>query len=649
MTRLRHISSFFSNLFRQEQLDRDLDGDVDGYVEMLVEEKVAAGQSRDEARRQALIEAGGVTQVKELTRDARAGAFLVSFLQDLHYGARMLRKKRAFTTFALLSLAVGIGVNTAIFSVLHAVLLEPLPYKEPQQLAIVWSAFRNAGLSRAPASGPELDELRKRSRLFESFGGIWVGSSALIGEGEPEQIKLGQVTANFFSVLGVKAALGRTFLPDEEGNSTPVIVLSDRLWRGRYAADANIVGKSIRTAGATFTVAGVMPRDFELIFPADASVPTDIQAWIPFPFPIEKNPRDLGFIRVISRLQPHVHITQAQSELDAIARDLRAQFHEFSDQQLGLQAVGMHADAVKEVRAPLLALSTAVMLVLLIACANVANLLLALTNERAREMTMRCALGASRSRIVRQLLTESLVLAVLGAAVGLGFAALILQIIPRLWPNVVPRLHAASLNTPTLLFTMSVCVIAGMMFGLAPAVGASRVRLLESLKEAGKAIVPGRQRLRRLFVLSEVTLAFVLLTGAGLMLRTFLRLLRVDPGFRPQNVLTLAVTLPRTRYPDDGKRVEFLRRLEQDLSALPGVQAVGSISHLPFDDFPNWYSYYFPEGTPKDRQNTEMADHRSVSPTVFSTLDVPLLAGRFFTETDDAKHPRVVIVDDLLA
>src|SRR5207248_4647765 len=251
MVWLRQISSFFSNLLRQKHLDRELDGDVDGYLEMLIEEKLNAGLTPGEARRQAMIEMGGATQVKELTRDARAGSFLLSFLQDLQYALRMLRKKRSFTIFALLSLAVGIGVNTAIFSVLHAVLLEPLPYEEPQQLAIVWSVFPGAGLSRAPASGPELDELRKRSRLFESFGGIWVGSGALIGDGEPEQVKLGQVTANFFSVLAVKAALGRTFLPDEEGDSTPVIVLSDGLWRRRYAADPDIGCKQMRTAGAT--------------------------------------------------------------------------------------------------------------------------------------------------------------------------------------------------------------------------------------------------------------------------------------------------------------------------------------------------------------------------------------------------------------
>jgi predicted permease len=646
---LHRISSFFSNLFRQKRLDSELDGDVDGYLGMLIEEKIGGGLNATEAHRQAMLEMGGVTQVKELTRDARAGSLLVSFLQDLRYALRLLRKKRSFTIFAVLSLCVGIGVNTAIFSVLHAVLLEPLPYEAPQQLAIVWSVFPGEGLSRSPASGPELDELRKRSKLFREFGGIWVGSGALIGEGEPEQIKLGQVTGNFFSVLGAKPSLGRTFFPDEEGGRAPVVILSDGLWRRRYGADPHIVGRSIRTAGPTLTVVGVMPRNFELIFPTEANVPSDIQAWIPFPFPIEKSPRDLGFIRVIGRLRPNVSISQARSELEGIARDLRAQFHEYSDQQLGLRVVAMQADAVKEVRAPLMALFAGVMLVLLIACANVANLLLALSSDRTREITMRCALGATRLRIIRQLLTESITLGALGGAAGIARAALLLKLLPLLWPDVVPRLQGATLNGPTLLFTLALSVLTGVIFGLTPALGASKVRLIESLKEVGKNFAPGRQRLRRLLVLAEVSVAFVLLTGAGLMLRTLTHLLRVDPGFRSQGVITFAISLPGNRYPDDVKRIEFLRRLEKDLCGLPGVEAAGSISHLPFDDFPNWYSYYFPEGTPKEQQNTVMADHRSVSPSVFRTLQVPLIAGRLFTETDDAHHPRVVIVDDLLA
>ncbi|HEY6248541.1 MAG TPA: ABC transporter permease, partial [Candidatus Angelobacter sp.] len=274
------FASFFSNLFRQSRLDRELDSDVDGYLELLIEEKLQAGLSPTEARRQALLEMEGPTQIKELTREARAGSLLISFLQDVRYALRMLRKKRSFTVFALLSLAVGIGVNTAIFSVVNVVLLEPLPYEHARRLAIVWTLFPDAAVTRAPASGPELEELRKRSRLFEDFAGVWVGNGALVDGGEPEQVKTGQVTANFFDVLGAHAARGRTFLPEEEGGRGPrVIILSDGLWRRRYGADPQIVGKTVRAAAGSLLVVGVMPPDFELIFPNEAGIPREIQAW----------------------------------------------------------------------------------------------------------------------------------------------------------------------------------------------------------------------------------------------------------------------------------------------------------------------------------------------------------------------------------
>lgn len=583
------------------------------------------------------------------SRQMRIRSLLVSLLQDIRYSFRLLVKKPSFAITALLSLAVAVGFNTAIFSVVNVVLFEPLPYEHSQNLGIIWTTFPSANVYRAPAAGPELDELQKRSRLLEGIAGVWTSNLAFVGEGEPEQVKLAQVTANFFSVLGAHPGLGRDFLPEEEGRNSGVVILSDGLWRRRYGADPSIVGKAIRTGRGPLTVIGVMPRDFELLFPPDAAIPPDVQAWMPFNSPLGTRSRDLGFLRIIARLRSGVTFQRAQSELDGIAHDLRAQFPEFGSQQMGIQLIQLHADLVKDVRAPLVALFIGVVLVLLIACANVANLLMTLATERSREMTMRAALGATRVRMVRQLLTESVLLALLGGSAGLGLAALLIKILPLLWPDAVPRLAAIGFNIPTLLFTVGICFLTGIIFGLVPAFGASKVNLVNSLKDAGKNFVSGRGSVRRLLVLIEVTFAFVLLTGAGLMLRTFVQLIRVDPGFRPDRVLAFTVSLPGNRYRGDVKVTTFFDQLEKQLAQIPGVQSAAATSHVPLDEFSNWWSYYYPEGAAADQQQTQMADHRCVSPGLFRTLQVPLLAGRYFNESDDMSHPRVLIVDDLLA
>jgi len=576
--------------------------------------------------------------------------FLQTLPEDLRYALRIFRKNRSFTVVALLSLAIAIGANTAIFSVIHAVLLRPLPYDDPQQLTMIWTSYPLAKISRAPASGPQLDEMRKRSRLFKGIAGIWVSNLPLVGEGEPEVVKQAQVTADFFSVLGVHAAVGRTFLPEEEGASrNPVAVISDGLWRRRYGSDPGIMGKTIRTARGQFTVVGVLPHGFELLFPADAAVPTEIQVWSPFSSPLGQRRRDVGFLRMIGRLNPGVTVSQGQAELDSITRDLRSQFPEFASDQIAVQVIPLQADAMKEVRSPLLALFVGVSLVVLIACANITHLLLAFANERVREITMRAALGATRSRILRQLLTENLLLAMMGGLAGLGLAAMLLKTLPLLSPGAVPRLSEVTINIPTLLFAAGLCLVTGVIFGLAPALEASKVDMVSSLKSVGKNLMPSRRRLRRLLVLAEVTFAFILLNGAGLMLRTFVHLLRVDPGFEPNGVLTFTISLPGSRYSDDGKVTGFFRQLEKDLSVLPGVQAAGSTSHVPLDEFSNWYNYYYPEGASEDQQKTQMADLRCISASYFQTMKIPLLSGRYFNETDDVAHPRVVVVDDLLA
>jgi predicted permease len=646
---LRQTLSRFRAFFHKRPLDKELDAEVAAHLELAIEENLRCGLSPLEARRQALIRFGGVDLAREQHREARGLPALDGLLQDLRYALRQLRKNPGFACTAVFTLALGIGANTAIFSVVNAVLLQPLPYPHSDRLAIVWSVLGKE--HRAPASGPELIYLQQRSRLFEEFAGIWVTSTALTGEGEPEQVKLGLVTYNFLSLLSPSPALGRFFLPEEQGGGRgPVVILSDGLWRRRFSADPQIVGRSLRFGGGPVTVVGVMPANFKIVFPEGGGVPADVQAYIPFSNDLASNPRDLGFIRVVGRLRQGVTVLQAQAEADSIATHLRSEFTEFSEQGLGIEVFPLHGDSVRNIRPALFALFGGVGLFLLIACANVANLLLSRASQRRQEITLRVALGASRSRIIRQLLTESILIASLGGLAAMVVGSWALNLLMALWPGPLSRLGAVEINRTVLLFTSALSLVTGIAFGLAPAVRAAKLDLVEALKEGGRNTVGGKSKAPGLLVVCEVALGFVLLIGAGLMLRTFVGLLRIDPGFDPSHVLTFQLTLPGLRYPTPEKAVTFFQQLEKNLASLPGVQAVGAASHLPLaNDAANWYSYYWPEGTPKPEENTAMADYRGTLPGYFKSLGANLLVGRDFGEFDDALHAHVAIVDDTLA
>jgi putative ABC transport system permease protein len=585
------------------------------------------------------------------TESGARDGFVFTLLQDLRYGLRILVKKRSFAVFALITLAVGIGVNTAVFSMVNAVLLQSLPYAKSNQICIIWSAFKAAKVLRAPATGPELVELKARSRTFQDFAAISVNNASLTGKGEPEQIKLGLVSANFFNVLAVAPKIGRSFLAEEEGPGTShTVILSDGFWRRRFGADPNIAGQSIEVDGQTYNILGVMPRDFHVIFPPDGNLPTDIQAWTPFPYKLAERPRAVAFLRVIGRLSDHANLNQAQQELDTIATQLRSQFGEFAQLDLYLRALPLQADVVKDVKPTLLALFAAVGLVLLIACVNVANLLLTLANGRIPEVTVRSAVGAPRSRIIRQLLTESVLLAGIAGVLGFGLAWILVQWLLIVWPSAVPPIRTVTLDFTCLAFTFGLSLVTGIVFGLAPAISVSKINLSDALKEMTRTKGTGRQALRKALVLSEVTFACVLLIGSGLMIRTFVRLVRVDPGFASDSALTFKINLPPSRYPKDAERMRFLHQLEQNLGAVPGVKSVALTSHVPFDDFPEWIGSYWPENpTAEQQQGALLADQRAVSADFFRNFGGHLVAGREFTEMDNDQHPRVAIVDESLA
>jgi predicted permease len=576
---------------------------------------------------------------------------------DLRYGARSLRKNPGFALVAILTLALGIGANTAIFSVVNGVLLDPLPYADPGRLAFIWAALDEAGYQRAPLSGPELNDLRQRSRLFDDFGSIWSTSGALIEEDEPEALRLGLVTANFLPLLGTPPARGRLFLPEDEGAGAPKrVILSDRLWRNRFGADDGAIGRDIRIdggwgfPGGTYTVVGVMPPGFRLILPPDAGVPAVVDAFVPFENDLAGGNRGVGFLRTVGRIKRDTTLAAANSEITAIGQALKAEFTEYAATGKALSAESLHGDAVRSIRPVVLALLGGVSFVLLIACANVANLLLARAAGRRKEISIRIALGASRLRIATQLLTESLLLAVIGGAAGLLLAAWGLDLLLALRPGSLPQPDAVGLSMPVLGFAMTISILSGLLFGLAPMVDSCRVELNDSLKAAGgRGGSAPRQRTRNLLVIGEIALGVILLIGAGLMLRTFVGLQRVDPGFDSGQVLTFRLSLPAARYPTPQEMAHFSRELEREIGALPGVEAAGAINQLPLDDLPNWSTSYRSEADDEAAMQSQEADARVVTPGYLRAIRARLIEGRLFESSDDEQARKVIIVDESLA
>lgn len=649
MKLLSLLRSVVSSLFRRERVEGETEEELRAHVQKRTGDLQRSGLTRAEAHRQASIEFGNHEKFKEECREERGGFWLETVWTDIRFGARMLRRSPGFTAVAVLTLALGIGANTAIFSVVNAVLIRPLPYPDANRLTLIWSAWGKE--TRGPASGPEMMELRKRMRAFDEIGGIWATTGTITGTAEPEQVRLAFTTANFLPLLAERPQLGRFFGPGEDRRgAAPQIILTEGLWRRAFGANPGIIGQTTRLNGNDFTIVGVLARDFKLLFPDGSGVVADVQVFIPFLDDLEKRPRDVGFLRMVGRLRQGVTAAQAQSEAETIAAQLRSEAKEYADQALHLTVASLQADDVRLIQPALLSLFAAVGLVLLVTCANVANLLLARSGGRRHETALRAALGAERARIIRQLLTENLLLGCLGGTVALGIGWAALKWILALQPEGISRLIAVRLDGWVLVFTLALSILTGILFGLAPALSVARGDLVEVLKESGKTSTAGKPWLRQLLVASEVALGCILLVGTGLMGRTFSSLLRVDPGFHPENVMTFQLAFSGQRYRTVDSITNFLKELRSNLAALPGAQAVGAVSHLPLDEGKgNWYSYYWPDGAPAEQQNTIMADHRSTLPGYFRSLGATMLEGREFEDADDAAHIHVAVVDDIVA
>jgi putative ABC transport system permease protein len=553
---------------------------------------------------------------------------MTTLLQDLRYGIRMLLRSPGFTIVAVIALTLGIGADTAIFSVVNAVLLRPLPYDESERL--VFLSERSAVLEGMSIAYPNFLDWREQNNAFESIGVYRRQSYNLTGSSEPERLVAGQVSAELFTVLRVSAARGRVFSNDEDQpGATPVVVLSHGLWQRRLGGDPEIIGQTLTLDGRSFTVIGIMPAGF--LFPARAELWT----------PVGQLAKDPGWesrgnhpgLYAMARLNPGVTVEQARDDMEIVAANLEKQY---PDSNTGNRAAITPAleNVVRGIRTALLVLLSAVGFVLLIACANVANLLLARATNRQKEMAIRAALGASRMRIVRQLLTESMLLSFASGALGLLLAQLGVKLIIAVSPNSIPRSAEIGLDPRVLTFTIAVSVLTGVIFGLAPALQASKPDLNETLKDAGRGSTGGRRILRSGLVVAEVALTMVLLIGAGLMIRSFYRLQRVDPGFAPDNLLTFSVSLPQRKYPEGQQRINFYQQLLQNLSGVPGVQSAGMATGLPLGNN-GWQSGFWIEGRPPPPQGQEpLTEVAFASPGYFDTMKMTLLRGRSFTEQD---------------
>jgi predicted permease len=567
--------------------------------------------------------------------------------QDLRYGLRTLLKNPGFTIIAVVALALGIGANSAIFSVVNAVLLRPLPFKNPEQLVMVWENATHLGFPKNTPSPPNFLDWQRQNTVFTGMAAISERSFNLTGVGEPERLDGRRVSANLFDLLGVPALLGRTFVPDDDRPGTHVVLLSYSLWQRRFGSDPNVIGRAVTLNGESYTVIGVLPRSVHL--PGYGN--WNDQVWVPIAFNNEEiTERGNHFLDVIARIKPAITLKQAQAQMETIAARLAKEYPRYNT-RIGATVTPLHEELVGDMKPALLILLGAVGLVLLIACTNVANLLLARTAAREKEIALRLALGASRSRLTRQFLTESVLLALLGGCFGLLLALAGVHVLKTFVPATILQIQAINIDARVLVFTALIALLTGIVFGLAPATHSSHSNLNDSLKEGGRDSAVGKKgnRIRGLLVIAEVAVSFILLIGAGLLINSFLHLRNLDPGFRTDHLLTMKVDLSELKYPDGERRSVFFDEVLRSVRALPGVQSVAVAGNLPFTYNGDSMGIAV-EGIP-DSPPDQWPDviYRAVGPGYFSTMGIPMIRGRDFTDQDKVDSKSVVVISEKTA
>lgn len=565
-----------------------------------------------------------------------------NLLQDLRFGFRSLIKNPGFAIVAIITLGLGIGANTAIFSVVNGVLLRPLPFHKPDQLMMVHVSRAQAPSEKAPLCQSDFLDWKSQNQIFENIAAYSTSRFNFSGGESPEQIPGALVTADFFNTLGVQPVLGRAFLPDEDqANGGQTIVISDRFWRQSFGANPGIIDQQINLNGKAFTIIGIMPAGFS--FPEK-----DVELWAAEKLaPTRRGPY---YMRGLARLRPDATLEQAKVEMGAIGQRVQAQINS-KDKDVTWTATSLTEATVGDIRVTLLVLLGSVLFVLLIASANVANLLLARATAREKEMSVRLALGASRARLLRQMLTESLLLALCGGTVGLFLAIWGIDLLLAISPSNIPRLQEITIDGRVLGFTLLISAVSGLVFGLAPALQSSRLNLNESLKEGGRSNTEsiGRRQMRNTLIIAEIALSLMLLIGAGLMMKSFIKLQSVSPGFKPEQILTMNLSLPRTKYDKSEKVIAFYQQLINRVKTVPGVEDAGLTISLPPNKLALSDSFSIEGKTVAPGSSDPIVPLLFISPDYFNVLGVPLLDGRPFNDADKAETPPVVIINKTLA
>ena len=635
----------FRSLLRRDRVERELSDELRFHLDNLIEEKVAKGMTPEDARYAALRELGGVEQIKEECRDTHRVNLIENLIQDVRYGLRLLVKNPGFTLAVVLLLGGGIGASTAIFSLAYNVLLRQLPFREPARLVWVWSVRTDR--DDAPFSLPEFIDYRDENQSFDTLAAFATWNPVLSGSGDAERLQGMRISATAFQMLGVAPAVGRILLPgDDDPKSERVVVLGYSLWQRRFGGDASVVGTRLTLNGDAYMVVGVLPPNY--IFPVvggEVAVPL-----MPETDPWRNVRSSVNFLRMIGRLKPGISREQSEAQLTALCRQMRERYPVDYARKSGIRLEALQDHVVGNLRVALLFLLSAVLSVLLIGCANLASLLLARATARKRETAVRLAMGASRLRLVCQMLTESLVLSAAGGSVGLLLANWGIRALVALSPADIPRLGEVRLDSMVLIFATALSLLAGGLFGIAPALQAAKEDLNQVLKEGGRSGDTAKgNRVRRLLVTFETALALLLLMATGLLLKSFFRLQQVDPGFDGSRVLVARISLPKADYETPDRLAVLYEKLRQGIALLPGVQAVGVVSSAPMSGVLASINFTVQGKPPASLERIPEAQYRVISSEYFSALSIPVLQGRSFMESDTAKTQPVAVINETLA